>query len=96
MTRKHAMLLVFASATILVLTFSLSLTTPIAITWLGQTSHTHEAELDAALQDAAATALANRDGAIIVMDAQTGRVRAILNPELAYQQAFMPGSSIKP
>ncbi len=45
---------------------------------------------------AAETALANRDGTIIVMDAQTGRVRAMVNPQLAYTQALMPGSAMKP
>ena len=30
------------------------------------------------------------------MDARTGRVRAIVNPQLAYAQALMPGSAIKP
>src|SRR4029434_4072374 len=55
-----------------------------------------EAAIDAALQDAAQAALANRDGTVIVMDAQTGRIRAIVNPEGAYSQAMMPGSAIKP
>ena len=56
----------------------------------------NEAEIDAALQEAANSALANRDGTIIVMDARTGRVRAIVNPQLAYAQALMPGSAMKP
>ncbi len=55
-----------------------------------------EAAIDAALQTAASAALANREGTIVVMDAQTGRIRAIVNPESAYSQAMMPGSAIKP
>src|SRR5260370_584062 len=30
------------------------------------------------------------------MDAQTGRVRAVVNPQLAFAQAVMPGSTVKP
>jgi len=55
-----------------------------------------DAEIDSLLQNAAELALAGRPGSIIVMDAQTGRVRAAVNPEAAYAQAMMPGSSIKP
>ena len=96
MTREHALLLLFASAAILFLTLCTSHIKPIALTWPSVTSNKNEAAIDAALQDAAAAALANRDGTIIVMDAQTGRVRAIVNPQLAYAQALMPGSAIKP
>ena len=89
------MLLSFAGAAILFLTLSSSQTKPIAFNWTGDTSDKNEAAIDAALQ-AAASALDNRDGTIIVMDAQTGRVRAIVNPQLAYAQTLMPGSAIKP
>src|SRR4029079_12049708 len=90
-TREHAMLLLFASAVILFLSLP---SKPIAIDWAS--SDTNETEIDTALQNAAAAALADRDGTIIVMDAQTGRVRAIVNSQLAYEQALMPGSAIKP
>lgn len=93
MTREHALLLLFASAAILFLVLRSSHSQPIAV---NVTSNRNEVEIDAALQDAAASALANRDGAIIVMDAQTGRVRAVVNTEQAYAQAQMPGSAIKP
>lgn len=53
-------------------------------------------ELDAGLQRAATNALGARDGAIVVLDPQTGRVRAAVNPRLAAEQAFPPGSAIKP
>ena len=89
------LLLLFAGAAVLLLILCCSHNKPIAIgNWTG--AATNDAEIDAALQDAATAALANRDGTIIVMDAQTGRVRAIVNPHLAYAQALMPGSSIKP
>jgi stage II sporulation protein D (peptidoglycan lytic transglycosylase) len=95
-TRERALLLLCASSAILVLILLSSHLKPVAITWPGVISKTNDAALDAALQEAAGSALANRDGAIIVMDAQTGRVRAIVNPQMAYMQALMPGSAIKP
>ncbi|OLE53595.1 MAG: hypothetical protein AUG51_12055 [Acidobacteria bacterium 13_1_20CM_3_53_8] len=55
-----------------------------------------EDEIDARLQLAATEALGTRDGAVVIMDAQTGRVRTIVNPSLAIGQAFPPGSTIKP
>ena len=54
------------------------------------------AEEDQRLQQAAESALGERDGAIVVMDVQTGRIRAVVNPQLAFQQASPPGSTIKP
>ncbi len=53
-------------------------------------------ELDAVLQRAATNALGTRDGTIVVLDPQTGRVRAAVNPRMAGEQAFPPGSAIKP
>ncbi|HZG53071.1 MAG TPA: SpoIID/LytB domain-containing protein, partial [Pyrinomonadaceae bacterium] len=55
-----------------------------------------ESEVDAALRRAASLSLGAREGAIIVLDAQTGRVRAAVNPRLAEAAAFPPGSVIKP
>jgi len=52
--------------------------------------------LDQRLQRAANQALGDRRGAIIVMDPQTGRIRAIVNPEVAFQENFPVGSAIKP
>ena len=54
------------------------------------------AEEDKRLQHAAESALGQRDGSIVVIDVQTGRIRAIVNPQLAFQHAFPPGSTIKP
>ncbi len=53
-------------------------------------------QLDQRLQQAATVALGDRRGAIIVMDPQTGRLRAVINSELAFQESFPPGSTIKP
>ena len=53
-------------------------------------------QLDQRLQQAATLALGDRRGAIIVMDPQTGRLLAVINPELAFQESFPPGSTIKP
>ncbi|HLL72917.1 MAG TPA: SpoIID/LytB domain-containing protein [Pyrinomonadaceae bacterium] len=55
-----------------------------------------ESEMDAALQRAAEGALDGREGAIIVMDAQTGRVRAAVNSHASDTAAYPPGSTIKP
>ncbi len=53
-------------------------------------------DVDAALQRAATAALGTRDGSIIVLDPQTGRVRAIVNARVAFEEAMPPGSAIKP
>ncbi|MGA9994941.1 MAG: SpoIID/LytB domain-containing protein [Pyrinomonadaceae bacterium] len=55
-----------------------------------------EAEIDAALERAATAALGEREGTIIILDPQNGRVRAVVNPEIAFEQSFPPGSTIKP
>jgi len=55
-----------------------------------------EPELDNVLQKIAAESLGEREGAVIVIDPQTGRLRAVVNPRLAFEQAFPPGSAIKP
>jgi SpoIID/LytB domain protein len=52
-------------------------------------------ELDARLQQAATEALGAREGAVIVINPQDGRLRAVVNPSLAFAQAFSPGSTIK-
>jgi SpoIID/LytB domain protein len=57
---------------------------------------TAEAEIDSVLQDAAIAALGQRKGTIIVMDAHSGRVRALVNPKTAFTEAAMPGSTMKP
>jgi SpoIID/LytB domain protein len=55
-----------------------------------------EDENDAVLQQAATRALGEREGTVIVMDAQSGRVRAVVNSRVAAAEAFAPGSTIKP
>ena len=95
-TRDHAMLLSVGGIGILLVALTVSHIKPSFLSWTSNGFHGNEVALDAALQDAATAALANREGTIIVMDAQTGRIRAIVNPQLAYAQALMPGSAIKP
>lgn len=51
--------------------------------------------LDKVLARAATEALGDREGAVLVMDPHTGRLRAAVNPRLAFEQAFPPGSTIK-
>src|SRR6188768_3449665 len=52
--------------------------------------------VDEQLQRVAAAALGNRRGTVIVMDPQTARVRAIVNPELATEESLPLGSTLKP
>ena len=53
------------------------------------------AEIDRALAKAATEALGEREGAVLVIDPRLGRLRAVVNPRLAFEQAFPPGSTIK-
>jgi SpoIID/LytB domain protein len=55
-----------------------------------------ESELDRALQRVAEESLGDREGAVIVIDPQNGRLRAVVNPRTAFEQTFPPGSAIKP
>jgi stage II sporulation protein D len=57
---------------------------------------TDDSQLDQRLQQAATLALGDRRGAILVMDPQTGRIRAVVNSQLAFQESFPPGSTVKP
>jgi SpoIID/LytB domain protein len=52
--------------------------------------------LDQRLQRAASLTLGDRRGTVIIMDPQTGRIRAVVNPELAFGENLPPGSTIKP
>jgi SpoIID/LytB domain protein len=52
--------------------------------------------VDAVLQRAAQSALGGRDGVVLVLDAQTGRVRAAVNQRAAFEEATPPGSAVKP
>ena len=53
------------------------------------------ADQDRALQEAAAQAIGDREGAVLVIDPHSGRIRAVVNPRLAFEQAFPPGSTMK-
>lgn len=53
-------------------------------------------QIDAMLEQVAVTSLGDREGAVIVMDPATGRIRTVVNPVLAFEQAYPPGSAIKP
>ncbi|HJQ30530.1 MAG TPA: SpoIID/LytB domain-containing protein [Pyrinomonadaceae bacterium] len=55
-----------------------------------------EAEADEVLRRAAQSALGVREGAVVVLDAQTGRVRALAGGRTAFEEATPPGSAIKP
>ncbi|MEP6818330.1 MAG: SpoIID/LytB domain-containing protein [bacterium] len=52
--------------------------------------------VDQRLQRAATLALGDRRGTVVVMDPQTGRIRAIVNPEIAFTEDYPLGSAIKP
>jgi SpoIID/LytB domain protein len=53
-------------------------------------------EADEVLSRAARAALGGRDGALLVLDAQTGRVRASAGGRAAFEEATPPGSAVKP
>src|SRR5258706_7798392 len=94
MTREHAWLLACACVAILFLNFPTQ-----RVGWTPMqraTTESDETEIDSALQSAANAALGQREGTIIVMDAHSGRVRALVNPQAAFNQAAMPGSTMKP
>jgi stage II sporulation protein D len=55
-----------------------------------------EDKLDQRFVTAATAALGDRRGTVIVMDPQTGRVRAVVNSEIAFGENLPPGSTIKP
>ncbi|HEX8189262.1 MAG TPA: penicillin-binding transpeptidase domain-containing protein, partial [Pyrinomonadaceae bacterium] len=55
-----------------------------------------EAEADGLLLRAARDSLDGRDGVVLVMDAQTGRVRASAGGRAAFEEATPPGSAVKP
>ncbi len=55
-----------------------------------------EAEADGVLLRAARAALGGREGAVLVLDAQTGRVRALAGGRAAFEEATPPGSAVKP
>jgi SpoIID/LytB domain protein len=95
MTREHALILTCACAAILLLGIPRSDARWAPFDSSGENAR-DETEIDAALQEAAITALGEREGAIIVMDPQSGRVRVVVNPQLAFTQALMPGSTMKP
>jgi SpoIID/LytB domain protein len=95
-TREHALLLACLCGLILLLGFPLPQGRWLALNWANHIAERDEAALDSALKDAATNALNGRDGTIIVLDAHTGRVRALVNPRVAYMQAEMPGSAMKP
>jgi stage II sporulation protein D len=96
MRREHALLLACLCAALLLFNLPHAQFSGSALTFFSADSAQDESEVDAALQGAAVSAVAGREGTVIVMDAQTGRVRAIVNAEGAYSQALMPGSAIKP
>jgi stage II sporulation protein D len=50
----------------------------------------------AGIDAAAREAIGEHDGCILAIEPQTGRLLAVVNPRLAYEQAFPPGSTIKP
>ena len=95
MTREHALLLTCACAAILFLIIPSHNIRWAPVSSSGENPR-NENEIDAALQEAAINALGEREGTILVIDPQSGRVRAVVNPQLAFTQALMPGSTMKP
>jgi SpoIID/LytB domain protein len=95
MTRAHALMVTCVCTGILFLGLAAPRGNWPPLDWPSSSNQPDEDALDAALQEAATAALQQREGTIIVMDPQTGRVRAVVNPQIAFAQAFMPGSTMK-
>src|SRR6185503_6619826 len=95
-TRWHALLLTSACAVLLLLCLPSRQSNWGFLNTANSNSVRDETGIDAALQRAADDAMGPRGGVIVIMDAQTGRVRASVNLDDAYTQAMMPGSTIKP
>ncbi|MDX6709322.1 MAG: stage sporulation protein, partial [Blastocatellia bacterium] len=53
-------------------------------------------DADALLLQSALTALKGRRGAVLVLDPQTGRIRASVNSRMIFEESQPPGSTIKP
>ena len=87
---------VFITFALVVIVWTIALETTSDVNSTFSTSAITEATLDRNLQRAATTALGGRRGTIIIMDPQTGRVRAVVNPKLAFEENLPPGSTIKP
>jgi stage II sporulation protein D len=88
-----------AAVTICIVTFGLAvaLKATLPSNWSSYSSESISADdLDQRLQRAATLSLGDRRGAVIVMDPQTGRIRAVVNPQLAFGENFPLGSAIKP
>ena len=76
LTREHALLMTCACAAVLLLSFPSTIGNWTSLNLSSVNSSPNESEIDSALQQAATASLGQREGAIIVMDAQTGRIRA--------------------
>ena len=100
MTREHALLLTCACVAILFLGVPFRPAGWASLDWKIEDSPRAkteiESEIDSVLQEAATAALGRREGTIIIIDAHSGRVRALVNPGTAFAQAMMPGSTMKP
>ncbi len=97
MTREHALLLTCACVAILFLGFPFQPGGWASLDWKTEGPTTElDREVDSVLQEAATAALGQREGTIIIIDAHTGRVRALVNPSRAFTQPMMPGSTMKP
>ena len=92
-------LLALAAFTVCLVIFAgaFVLTAPRHSGWFASSAESIDADnIDQRLQHAATLALGERRGAVIVMDPQTGRIRAVVNPQVAFAENFPLGSAIKP
>ena len=89
-------LAIFAALTICAALFGLTVGLNASRHSSFSTSAANAELIDQHLQQAATLALGDRRGAVIVMDPQTGRVRAVVNPDVAFAENFPLGSAIKP
>jgi SpoIID/LytB domain protein len=93
-SKWHSLVLAFTCCTLLL--FNLAPHDDFAFPGWTSNKSSNEDAVDRTLQEAADTAMGQHEGAIVVMDPRTGRVRAVVNSDLAFSETLMPGSTIKP
>ncbi|HSS20656.1 MAG TPA: SpoIID/LytB domain-containing protein [Pyrinomonadaceae bacterium] len=92
----RALFLFGCTVVLIAIVSAVAFKSPARLRFLSASNDPGAGDLDQRLQVAATLALGDRRGAVIVMDPQTGRIRAVVNPEVAFAQIFPPGSAIKP
>ena len=93
--RRLVPILVTVGILLLGWTIALKITRPSFLS-VHATEWVNEDNLDQRLELAATKALGDRRGTIIIMDPQSGRIRVVVHPKVAFEENLPPGSTLKP